>query len=109
MGVAAPKPPLAIPPHSKLWGFLAFSRELSEAPCYSSTSEPEAIPQAEITNGMSNRKKSFRMSEAYPATLRKDVVQNTIRFRFKIHWRISPTRSVFLPRRNDSLGLKVIG
>jgi len=28
MGAAAPKPPLAIPPHSKLWGFLAFSREL---------------------------------------------------------------------------------
>jgi len=27
MGAAAPKPPLAIPPHSKLWGFLAFSRE----------------------------------------------------------------------------------
>jgi len=28
MGAAAPKPPLAIPLHSKLWGFLAFSREL---------------------------------------------------------------------------------
>jgi len=28
MGAAAPKPPLAIPPHSKLWGFLAFSREV---------------------------------------------------------------------------------
>jgi len=28
MGAAAPKPPLAIPPHSKLWGFLGFSREL---------------------------------------------------------------------------------
>jgi len=27
MEAAAPKPPLAIPPHSKLWGFLAFSRE----------------------------------------------------------------------------------
>jgi len=27
MGAATPKPPLAIPPHSKLWGFLAFSRE----------------------------------------------------------------------------------
>jgi len=27
MGAAAPKPPLAIPPHSKLWGFLAFSHE----------------------------------------------------------------------------------
>jgi len=27
MGAAAPKPPLAIPPHSKLWEFLAFSRE----------------------------------------------------------------------------------
>jgi len=27
MGAAAPKPPLAIHPHSKLWGFLAFSRE----------------------------------------------------------------------------------
>jgi len=27
MGAAAPKPPLAIPPNSKLWGFLAFSRE----------------------------------------------------------------------------------
>jgi len=27
MGAAAPKPPLAIPPHSKLRGFLAFSRE----------------------------------------------------------------------------------
>jgi len=27
MRAAAPKPPLAIPPHSKLWGFLAFSRE----------------------------------------------------------------------------------
>jgi len=27
MGAAAPKPPLAIPPHSKLWSFLAFSRE----------------------------------------------------------------------------------
>jgi len=27
MGAAAPKPPLAIPPYSKLWGFLAFSRE----------------------------------------------------------------------------------
>jgi len=25
--VAATKPPLAIPLHSKLWGFLAFSRE----------------------------------------------------------------------------------
>ena len=23
MGAAAPKPPLAIPPHSKLWGILA--------------------------------------------------------------------------------------
>jgi len=29
MGAAAPKPPLAIPPHSKLRGFLAFSREIS--------------------------------------------------------------------------------
>jgi len=28
MGAAAPKPPLAIPPHSKLWGFLAFSHEI---------------------------------------------------------------------------------
>jgi len=28
MGAAAPKPPLAIPPHSKLWGTLAFSREM---------------------------------------------------------------------------------
>ena len=28
MGAAAPKPPLAIPPHNKLRGFLAFSREL---------------------------------------------------------------------------------
>jgi len=27
MGAAAPKPPLAIPPHSKLCGFLAFSHE----------------------------------------------------------------------------------
>jgi len=27
MGAVAPKPPLAIPPHSKLWGFLAFSHE----------------------------------------------------------------------------------
>jgi len=27
MGAAALKPPLAIPLHSKLWGFLAFSRE----------------------------------------------------------------------------------
>jgi len=27
MGAATPEPPLAIPPHSKLWGFLAFSRE----------------------------------------------------------------------------------
>jgi len=27
MGVAAPKPPLAIPLHSKPLGFLAFSRE----------------------------------------------------------------------------------
>jgi hypothetical protein len=27
MGATAPKPPLAIPPHSKLWGFLAFSHE----------------------------------------------------------------------------------
>ncbi len=27
MGAAAPKPPHAIPPHSKLRGFLAFSRE----------------------------------------------------------------------------------
>jgi len=27
MGAAAPKPTLAIPPHSKLWGFLAFSHE----------------------------------------------------------------------------------
>jgi len=27
MGAASPKPPLAIPPRSKLWGFLAFSRE----------------------------------------------------------------------------------
>jgi len=27
MGAAALKPPLAIPPRSKLWGFLAFSRE----------------------------------------------------------------------------------
>jgi len=27
MWAAAPKPPLAVPPHSKLWGFLAFSRE----------------------------------------------------------------------------------
>jgi len=27
MGAAAPKPPLSIPPHSKLWGILAFSRE----------------------------------------------------------------------------------
>jgi len=27
MGAAAPKPPLAVPPHSKLWGFLAFSHE----------------------------------------------------------------------------------
>jgi len=27
MAAAAPKPPLAIPPHSKLWGFPAFSRE----------------------------------------------------------------------------------
>jgi len=31
MGAAAPKPPLAIPPHSKLWGFLAFSREQSKS------------------------------------------------------------------------------
>jgi len=30
MGAAVPKPPLAIPPHSKLWGFLAFSREKKE-------------------------------------------------------------------------------
>jgi len=29
MGAGAPKPPLAIPPHSKLWGFLTFSHELS--------------------------------------------------------------------------------
>jgi len=28
MGAAAPKPLLAIPPHSKLWGFSAFSREV---------------------------------------------------------------------------------
>jgi len=27
MGAATPKLPLAIPPPSKLWGFLAFSRE----------------------------------------------------------------------------------
>jgi len=27
MGAAATKPPLAIPPHSKLRGFLAFTRE----------------------------------------------------------------------------------
>jgi len=27
MGAAAPKPPLAIPPHSKPRGFLAFSHE----------------------------------------------------------------------------------
>jgi len=27
MGAAAPKPLLAIPPHSKLWGFLGFPRE----------------------------------------------------------------------------------
>jgi hypothetical protein len=27
MGVAVPKPPLAIHPHSKLWDFLAFSHE----------------------------------------------------------------------------------
>jgi len=27
MGAAAPKTPLAIPPLSKLWGFLAFSHE----------------------------------------------------------------------------------
>jgi len=31
MGAAAPKPPLAIPPHSKLRGFLTFSRERSHA------------------------------------------------------------------------------
>jgi len=31
MGAAAPKPPLAIPPHSKLWGFLAFSHESKRA------------------------------------------------------------------------------
>jgi len=31
MGAAAPKPPLAIPPHSKLRGFLAFSRETNTA------------------------------------------------------------------------------
>jgi len=30
MGAVAPKPPLAIPPHSKLWGFLAFSHEWPE-------------------------------------------------------------------------------
>jgi len=30
MGAAAPKPPLAIPPHSKLRGFLTFSRETDE-------------------------------------------------------------------------------
>jgi len=29
MGAAAPKPPLAIPHHSKLWGFLAFSHEFT--------------------------------------------------------------------------------
>jgi len=28
MGAVAPKPPLAIPPHSKLRGFLTFSREV---------------------------------------------------------------------------------
>jgi len=28
MGAAVPKLPLAIPPHGKLWGLLAFSREL---------------------------------------------------------------------------------
>jgi len=28
MRAAAPKPPLAIPPHSKLWGFLALSHEI---------------------------------------------------------------------------------
>jgi len=27
IGAAAPEPPLAIPPHSLLWSFLAFSRE----------------------------------------------------------------------------------
>jgi hypothetical protein len=29
MGAAAPKPPFAIPPHSLLWSFLAFSHEAS--------------------------------------------------------------------------------
>jgi len=41
MGAAAPKPPLAIPPHSKLWGFLAFSHE---AP---TTSHPKVPPAGE--------------------------------------------------------------
>jgi len=30
-GAAAPKPPLAIPPHSQLRVFLAFSRELDNS------------------------------------------------------------------------------
>jgi len=39
MGAAAPKPPHAIHPHSKLWGILAFSHERS------TTGNPSIAPQ----------------------------------------------------------------
>jgi len=40
MGSAAPKPPHAIHPHSKLWGILAFSHERS------TNGNPSIAPQA---------------------------------------------------------------
>jgi len=48
MGSAVPKPPLSIPPHSKLRGFLAFSRELGrqELPnVHERTTDKESISE----------------------------------------------------------------
>jgi len=52
MGAAAPKPPLVIPPHSKLWGFLAFSRETTSSRACNQSLQVQQLVSLLVLNGI---------------------------------------------------------